>query len=163
LARVNGNVILSKFGSFPYRPVLNVHSSSPNKMNRRSPKKLKHKKVKTEKQTLLGLMDSNITTVRRLRTAHNKYARLIQDTKDTTEGGDRGDTGVSQSQGSVDTNATFESEATTLVDEPAVYKHSKERPWKVRGGVEGKEARACMHWMCGKVLEHSTFQGEHLF
>lgn len=106
---------------------------------------------------MLGLMNSNIDTLHRVRTAHNKYARLIHENKENGEGGEPG---VSQSQGSADTNVTFESEATTLVDEPTAYKRAKEKPWKVRGEVEGQEARSCLRWMCGKVLEHSTFQGE---
>ena len=132
---------------------------SPHKADpRRVHKKVKNKKVKEPKQTMLRLMNSNIFTLRRLRTAHNKYARLIQDHKETTETGES-QPGLSQSQGSVDSGVTFESETTTLVDEPATYTRARERPWKVSGEVDAKEARGCLHWTCSKVLEHSTFQG----
>jgi hypothetical protein len=107
-------------------------------------------------------MNANITTLRRLRSAHNKYARLVQDNKD---GGELVESqvsisGATQSQGSVESIVTFDSETTTLVDAPMGRKRARERAWRVHGEVDGQGARECLHWMCSIVLEHDTFQGE---
>ena len=101
--------------------------------------------------TLLGMMSSNIKTLKRVRRTHAKFAALNLNADD---GG-----GVGQDE-----------PPETAEDDP-MDEFVDERPWRtlvqlkcsdVEGGVElgGDRAAHCLRWMNGRVLEHAGFQGE---
>ena len=86
-------------------------------------------------------MNSNIMTLRKIRTTHAKYTFL------------------KESQDAADGSTTFDMPPIP-VEEPE--EPLDERPWKPQGsGIEIGEQHAddCLHWMGTKVLEHAGFQG----
>ena len=117
----------------------------------------KRKRVKRKPQvptappnTLLGIMSSNVRTLKRVRRTHAKFAALNLNTDD---GG-----------GALGLDEPPESAEDDPVDE-----FVDERPWKVLAGFKGEmesgvelggaRAMHCLRWMNGKVLEHAGFQG----
>jgi transcriptional activator SPT7 len=125
-----------------------ARSTSSSKTARGLPK-VKLKESKTSKdtipshssQSLLGIMNTNIRTMKRVRWTHAKFAAL--NLNSNNEDSD-------WSSGPAVTIA--EDEADDIIDE---------RPWRRASGIEiGEEtATDCMHWMGEKVLEHAGFQG----
>ncbi|KII95476.1 hypothetical protein PLICRDRAFT_150218 [Plicaturopsis crispa FD-325 SS-3] len=122
-------------------PVL-VHSSSQRTpaSHPRSPRKKKRRKGATSPaNSMLGLMNNNIKTMRRVRQTHAKFAVLNAHSE---EGG--------------------AAEESLEAPGEIIAETVDENPWRPRGsGIELGEENAsdCLHWMGGKVLEHAGFQG----
>lgn len=115
-------------------------SKSPSKPKRR--KKPSSAPVKS----LLGLMNSNIRTMKRVRSTHAKFAALNQNQNNE-------DGGESPEPIAAETIPEEREDADLGVDE---------RPWNpVGSGIEIGQVGAddCLGWMSGKVLEHAGFQG----
>lgn len=103
--------------------------------------------------TLLGMMNSNIKMLKRVRRTHAKFAALNLNAED---GG----------------GAELEEPPETAEDDP-VEEFVDERPWEAvvgsKGGdgqsgieVGGERAAHCLRWTNRKVLEHAGFQGKCL-
>lgn len=116
---------------------LNAITDPPRHPTRRRKKK---KKEVSSPNTLLYHMNSNIRTLRRVRTTHAKLSAVAQSLE---EGG-----GIIQPP-----VPDVAEELDDVLDE---------RPWKPIGvGIDMGEENAndCLHWMGSKVLEHAGFQG----
>lgn len=127
-------------------------------VRKRSRKKSK-KDIKTNTSTdgsILNIMSGNIMTLRSLRSAHERYAYLTRTQEEPKETGpDGGEGASSQSQ-------QPEIAVPLLPENPVVIKERERMlrmPWNVRGPVCEQEAEECYGWMCGRVIEHNTFQG----
>jgi len=122
----------------------------PPKKSKPKPKPSKRrKKPGPAPKSLLTLMNNNISTIKRVRHTHAKFADLNRSNNSNNE--DRGDTPVSIELSGEPDGAG----ADVDVD-------IDERPWKPQGsGIEIGDANgdACLSWMTGKVLEHVGFQG----
>lgn len=118
----------------------------------KSPLKSKRRKKPSSSpsspKSLLGLMNNNIRTMKRVRSTHAKFAALNQNQSNEDGGG-----GETPEPASAQNIPEEGEEADVGVDE---------RPWRPSGpaieiGTAGAEE--CLGWMSGKVLEHAGFQG----
>ncbi|KAA1476547.1 hypothetical protein DENSPDRAFT_867330 [Dentipellis sp. KUC8613] len=153
-------------------PLPSVPTSGPSKPPSAGPShpppKRKKKKPPTavpRPNSLLGLMNNNIRTLRRVRQTNVKFAALTASMgaqnagADEAGGADVSGGGGGRGGGMLDTPMMD-------VDEPKVEAELDEKPWHLPGskhdsGIDiGEEgADQCMHWMNQKVLEHNGFQG----
>lgn len=117
-----------------------------------------------KRNSMLGIMNNNIKTMKRVRHTHAKFAAL-----GLTSGAANNDDGEGGGEAAVlpvlnTTGLRLESlDEDMAIDDGTV----DERPWSMKGkrkrsGVDiGEEgADDCLQWMGGKVLEHAGFQGE---
>lgn len=106
--------------------------------------------------TLLGYINSNIRTLRRVRLTHEKFIALNLSTDESMATGG----GPNPSLENIpDIKPINEKE----LDEGVVV---DDRPWKPRAsGIElgERNADACLRWMSTKVLEHAGFDSENPF
>ena len=142
----SGVPTLARSSSEYYNPPSFVTAPAINDPPREGMRKRK-KKQKTDTpapNTLLYHMNNNVRTLRRVRTTHAKFTALTQSLEEGGAGG----------------APPFINDIPDDVDDIM-----DERPWKPVGrGIDMGEEHAndCLHWMGGKVLEHSGFQGESL-
>ena len=112
-------------------------------------KKRARSKTKGDRGSLLGIMNNNIRTMKRVRSTHTKFAALNQSQERNEDSGESPEPGLGLAE------LVLEEREEDIV--------INERPWKSPGdGIEIGEAQAenCLGWMGGKVLEHAGFQGE---
>ncbi|KAF8873938.1 hypothetical protein BD779DRAFT_1568335 [Infundibulicybe gibba] len=127
-----------------------------------------HKKAATpEPKTLLGIMNGNIKTMKRVRHTHARFAALNVNTTsaDDPEGGGGIDSGFGAGGVSGPLASAAADDDLVGIDDDRV----DERPWRIettrkgkgraRGEVGEENAEDCVRWMGGKVLEHAGFQG----
>lgn len=138
--------------SFSSYPPLQVKAKSSSlKLPKRKRLKKKPQAPTAPPNTLLGIMNSNVKTLKRVRRTHAKFAALNLNAEDG---------------GGLGTDEPPESAEDDPVDE-----FVDERSWKalvglkggdIENGIElgGERAVHCLRWMNGKVLEHAGFQGE---
>lgn len=137
--------------SSSYLPIQPKPEPSPLQPSKRKRLKKKLYAPTAPPNTLLGIMNSNIKTLKRVRRTHAKFAALNLNAED----------------GGV---ADLDEPPETAEDDP-VDEFVDERPWKalvglrsgdMESGVElgGERAVHCLRWMNGKVLEHAGFQGK---
>ncbi|KAH0829043.1 hypothetical protein J3R83DRAFT_2498 [Lanmaoa asiatica] len=133
-----------------YPPLQVRAKSSPLKPAKRKRLKKKSQVPTAPSNTLLGIMNSNLKTLKRVRRTHAKFAALNLNAED---GGGAG----------------TDEPPETAEDDP-VNEFVDERPWgalvglkggDIESGIElgGERAVHCLRWMSGKVLEHAGFQG----
>lgn len=149
----NGLPHIRYTSSLALDPHVSPQSKKTPKANKR--KKRARSKAKASKGSLLGIMNNNIRTMKRVRSTHAKFAALNQNQERNEDSGESPEP-VSGGGGGIPEAIVEEGEEEIMVDE---------RPWKSPGkGIEIGEAQAedCLGWMGGKVLEHSGFQGEYL-
>ncbi|KAL0955565.1 hypothetical protein HGRIS_001806 [Hohenbuehelia grisea] len=122
-------------------------------------------------KSLLSLMNKNISSLRRVRQTHTKYAALNLSTAGANEDGEGGagadvsgiaGLGAGGAAGFIP--GVGEDDAGSAEDNQI-----DERPWlarwkgkgPIRGGIDigAKNADSCLRWMGEKVLEHAGFQG----
>lgn len=142
----------STLHSKPALPLSKKHKTKP-KSGPQSPKK-------QAPNSLLALMSTNISTMKRVRRTHARFAALsttAEDPADDAPGEDRDRDKEDVRMRELDVGEreqdTGERDGEAAVDD---------RPWETVGsGVEMGErgAEACLAWMGGKVLEHAGFQG----
>lgn len=134
----------------PYPPPQSKKTPKTNKPKVRR-KKRARSTTKGDRGTLLGIMNNNIRTMKRVRSTHAKFAALSQSQERNEDSGESPEPGFGLQELILE-----EGEEDIVIDE---------RPWKSPGnGIEIGEAQAenCLGWMSGKVLEHVGFQGEYL-
>lgn len=167
----NGLPTLTYSSSFaceaPYFPP----SSSTSLASKSDPKaqsvKKRRKKRPPEGQSrpqprsLLGLINNNVRSLKRVRRVHDKFLLLNLD-KGNAEDGAGGGLSVF---GSVEPLEPVRIQGSNVAldedDADALDVILDDQPWRSRGtGLEiGEEdANDCLHWMGTKVLEHSGFQ-----
>ncbi|KAG9312248.1 hypothetical protein JVU11DRAFT_7549 [Chiua virens] len=149
----NGLPSLAQFppsSSSRYPPVqLKAESNSLKPPKRKRLKQRLHAPT-APPNTLLGIMNSNIRTLKRVRRTHTKFVALNLNAED---GGGAGP-----------------DEPPETVEDDPMDEFVDERPWRtlvglkgddIAAGVElgGEQAVHCLRWMDGKVLEHAGFQG----
>lgn len=91
-------------------------------------------------ESLLSLMNRNITTLSRIRRTHSKFLVLNANAEHNNQA------------------APVSGELPSDVDadeEPTIH----ESGWKVKGEVDQRSADDCLRWMTGKILQHAGFQG----
>ena len=121
------------------------------KANKPMVRRRKGGKFSTSRGSLLGVMNNNIRTMKRVRSTHAKFAALSQSQERNEDSGESPEPVFG-----LPDLVMEEGEEDIMMDE---------RPWKSPGsGIEIGEAQAenCLGWMGGKVLEHAGFQGEYL-
>ncbi|KLO15147.1 hypothetical protein SCHPADRAFT_939009 [Schizopora paradoxa] len=123
----------------------------PEPISSKNVKRRKRKRPPEENSTprsLLGYINNNIRTLKRVRRTHDKFLALNL----ASEDGATGPNGQPLME---------PPEAPPLGVEDEVDVQVDDRPWRSRGTdvvVEGEEADECMHWIGTKILEHSGFQ-----
>ncbi|KAI0050843.1 hypothetical protein FA95DRAFT_1635331 [Auriscalpium vulgare] len=118
--------------------------TQPTHTRRASTRKKKRPKATPRPNSLLALMNANITTLRRVRKTHTKFALL----------------GLAGSGGGDDEGGLDVDEAARAGE--AVDVAVDERAWTADAAEPDLGDRAsedCMHWVNRKVLEHVGFQG----
>lgn len=111
-------------------------------------KKRKRPPENSTPRSLLGYINNNIRTLKRVRRTHDKFLAL-------NLGSEEGGTGPNGQP------LIEPPEAPPLGAEDEVDVQVDDRPWRTRGTgvvVEAEEADECMHWIGTKILEHSGFQ-----
>lgn len=128
------------------------------KSRRKRRKKVPEEDSHAANKTLLGLMNKNITTMRRLRVTHSKFSSLKESKEATNEEGGLALPGTSAAFGGPPEPLDFSGPILTNLEPLSNY-----NPWSQRLDEDDdfgpREAESCLHWAGEKVLEHAGFQG----
>ncbi|KZT33790.1 hypothetical protein SISSUDRAFT_1027315 [Sistotremastrum suecicum HHB10207 ss-3] len=118
-----------------------------------------HQNPDHEDKSLLSLMNTNIRTLRKLRTVHQSYSQVTRD-QEQRETGDIEGAPSGLAPPSFLEAPPIEKELILPVEpEDSARIRSRERPWRPSAVIGSEEADECVRWSCSKVLEHTTFQG----
>ncbi|OCB85846.1 hypothetical protein A7U60_g7200 [Sanghuangporus baumii] len=122
------------------------------KKKKRPPERQQHEPSKFQPKSLLGLINNNIRSLRRVRQIHDKFLILNLNSEDS-----------SSNNGAAGPSGTVEPPDPGLltVDDPEKDIQVDDRPWRSREtglDVGERDANDCLRWMGTKVLEHSGFQ-----
>ena len=127
------------------------------KRRKKAPKEDSH----AANNTLLGLINKNITTMRHLRVTHSKFSSLKESKDAANEENELALPGPSAAFGGPLEPLDFSGGPILTNLEPL----SNINPWSRQldedCDVGPREAEKCLHWMGEKVLEHSGFQGRY--
>ena len=111
-------------------------------------KKRKRPPENSTPRSLLGYLNNNISTLKRIRRTHDKFLALNLGSEEGTAG--------------PNTQPLIEPlDAPPLDAEDHIDALVDDRPWRTRGTgvvVDAEEGDQCMHWIGMKILEHSGFQ-----
>ena len=128
------------------------------------PRRKRRKKTPKEdfhaaNNTILGLMNKNITIMRHLRVTHSKFSSLKESKEVANEEGGLALPGTSAALSGPQEPLDFSGGPILTNLEPL----SNINPWsrRLRGDCDlgPREAENCLHWVGEKVLEHAGFQG----
>jgi transcriptional activator SPT7 len=131
------------------------------KPRRKRRKKAPREDPRAANETLLGLINKNITTMRHLRVTHSRFSSLKETKEATNDEGGLALPGPSASFGGPPEPLDFSGGPILTNLEPL----SNINPWSRRLDEDcdygPREAENCLHWVGEKVLEHAGFQGRN--
>lgn len=109
-------------------------------------------------RSLLGLVNNNIRSLRRVRRTHDKFLALNLGSEEGSGPNGGGSVEPPEFRIPAGINAPGDVE-----DDADLDANVDERPWRTRGTglqIGEQDADDCLHWMGSKILEHSGFQSE---
>ena len=147
-------------------PFATAGQAQPQTLQTSKPRRKRRKKAPKEdsraaNETLLGLMNKNITTMRHLRVTHSKFSSLKESKETANEEGELALPGPSAAFSGPTEPPDFSGGPILTNLEPLININ----PWSRRldgdCDIGPREADNCLHWMGEKVLEHAGFQGPY--